>query len=76
MNKLCLVWQKKSFNIFDILFMKIEQNLTELWELEDKNTLNLKPEDPFNFSHCIGVPVRTLHVKGFTCMLNFDQNSS
>ena len=32
----------------------------------------LKPQDPFNFSHCIGVHARTLHVKDFIYMLNLD----
>ena len=29
-------------------------------------------EDPFNFSHCIGVPAHTLHVKDFSYMLQLD----
>ena len=33
----------------------------------------LKPLDPFNFSHRIGVRVRTLHVKDFIYMLNLDR---
>ena len=33
----------------------------------------LKPQDSFNFSHCIGVNARTLHVKDFIYMLNLDR---
>ena len=34
--------------------------------------LILKPEDPFNFSHCTDVHAHTLHVKDFIYMLNLD----
>ena len=33
----------------------------------------LKPQDPFNFSHCTGVHARTLHVKDFIYMLISDR---
>ena len=33
----------------------------------------LKPEDPLNFSHCIGVRARTWQVKDFIYMLNLDR---
>ena len=33
----------------------------------------LKPEDPFNFSHCIGAGVRTLYIEDFIYMLNLHQ---
>ena len=35
--------------------------------------LTLKPEDPFNFSHCTGVHARTLQVEDFIYMLNLYQ---
>ena len=36
----------------------------------------LKSEDPFNFSHCVGVHARILHVEDFIYMLNLDHISS
>ena len=36
----------------------------------------LKLQDPFNFSHCIGVHVHTLHVEDFISVLNLDQIAS
>ena len=38
-----------------------------------KCTQALKPEDPFNFSHCTGVRTSTLHVKDFIYTLNLDR---
>ena len=49
MNKLCLAWEK-SFNLdFSTLFLKIEQKLTVLWELEDQNAPNLETRGPIQF---------------------------
>ena len=36
----------------------------------------LKPDDPFNFSHWIGLHAHALHVEDFIYMLNLDQISS
>ena len=33
----------------------------------------LKQEDPFNFSHCLGVRAHTLHAKDFIYVLNLDR---
>ena len=43
-------FDRRNFNLdFDTNFLKIKQKLAELWELEDRNALNLETKGSFQF---------------------------